>query len=90
MRQAQGGGRAAGTTAASGLGGAGPVHAPGAVARLAEHTVLHQIVRDHLATFLRAAADRTGGNGLPAFIEREFRDFITCGVWARGFASTDP
>ena len=52
--------------------------------RAAEHTVLHALVRDHLATFLRAAdAD---GRGLPAFVEQEFRDFLTCGVWARGFA----
>jgi hypothetical protein len=77
----------------------GPVHTVGAAyarapvgpvcayrPRDAEHTVLHQIVRENLATFLRAAAERTGGDGLPAFIEREFRDFITCGVWARGFA----
>lgn len=51
--------------------------------RAAEHTVLHQIVRTHLATFLRAA-DEAGG--VPSFVEREFRQFITCGVWARGFA----
>src|SRR3989442_14029953 len=52
--------------------------------RAAEHTVLHALVRDHLATFLRAAdAD---GRGLPAFVEQEFRDFLTCGVWSHGFA----
>ncbi len=43
--------------------------------RAAEHTVLHQVVRLHLATFLRAAEE-----GGPPFVEREFRQFITCGV----------
>jgi len=42
-------------------------------------------VRAHLATFLRTAAEHHEG-GLPAFVEQEFRDFLTCGVWARGFA----
>ena len=51
--------------------------------RAAEHTVLHRIVRAHLATFL-AAAERAGG--VPPFVEREFRQFLGCGVWARGFA----
>jgi len=99
MRHAQDGGTAPTATAASGHGSAGAGHAHGATGtrapggppctycpRDAEHTVLHQIVREHLTTFLRAAAERTGGDGLPAFIEHEFRDFMACGVWARGFA----
>ena len=45
--------------------------------RAAEHTVLHRIVRMHLATFL-AAAERDGG--VPPFVEREFRQFVDCGV----------
>ena len=53
--------------------------------RAAEHTVLHRIVRTHLETFLRVAAEHHEG-GLPAFVEQEFRDFLSCGVWARGFA----
>ncbi len=51
--------------------------------RATEHTVLHRIVREHLATLL-AAADAAGG--VPPFVEREFRQFLGCGVWARGFA----
>jgi hypothetical protein len=51
--------------------------------RAAEHTVLHRVVRAHLATFLRAA-DAAGG--VPPFVEREFRQFLGCGVWAQGFA----
>ena len=54
--------------------------------RVAEDTVLHGVVRDHLESFLREAADRTGGGGLPRFIEREFREFLTCGALGRGFA----
>jgi hypothetical protein len=33
-----------------------------------------------------AAADRADGAGLPEFIAREFREFLTCGVLAHGFA----
>ena len=51
--------------------------------RAAEHTVLHRIVRAHLATFLQAAES---AGGVPTFVEREFRQFLGCGEWARGFA----
>src|SRR5437899_3603802 len=53
--------------------------------RAAEHTVLHGVVREHLATFLRRATEH-GERGVPAFVEQEFRDFVTCGSFARGFA----
>ena len=36
--------------------------------------------------FLREAAARGDSAGLPQFIEREFREFLTCGVLAHGFA----
>jgi hypothetical protein len=58
-----------------------PIHAHRP--RAAEHTVLHRIVRAHLATFLQAAE---GAGGVPTFVEREFRQFLGCGMWARGFA----
>jgi hypothetical protein len=35
--------------------------------------------------FLAVAAARTGGVGLPRFIERELRGFLRCGVLAHGF-----
>ena len=54
--------------------------------RHAEASVLHLVIRQHLEDFLRAAADRADGAGLPAFIAREFREFLTCGVLAHGFA----
>jgi hypothetical protein len=54
--------------------------------RDAEHTVLHQVIGEHLETFLRAAAEAGDGAGLPAFVEREFREFLTCGVFESGVA----
>jgi len=56
------------------------------VPRQPERAVLHQVVREHLETFLAEARHRGGGEGLPLFVEREFREFLTCGVLARGFA----
>src|SRR5262249_15542549 len=55
------------------------------VPRAAADTVLHGVVREHLETFLAAAAARTDGVGLPRFIEREFRAFLRCGLLAHGF-----
>ena len=48
--------------------------------------MLHLVIRQHLEDFLRAAADRADGTGLPEFVAREFREFLTCGVLAHGFA----
>jgi Transposase zinc-binding domain len=62
-----------------------PVASLGYTPRQAEHTVLHQVIREHLETFLATAA-RADPAGLPAFLEQEFRGFLDCGVWARGFA----
>jgi hypothetical protein len=54
--------------------------------RDAEHTVLHQVVAEHLETFLRAVAEAGDGAGLPQFVEREFREFLLCGVFEAGVA----
>ena len=48
--------------------------------------VLYQIVRAHFETFRAQAATLREGEGLPRFVEQEFRDFLTCGVWSHGFA----
>lgn len=53
--------------------------------RQAERTVLHQVVREHLEAFLATTA-RADPAGLPAFLEQEFRAFLECGIWSRGFA----
>jgi transposase-like zinc-binding protein len=59
-----------------------PVYRP----RDAEHTVLHRVIATYLDTFLGTAAEAGEGAGLPQFIEREFRDFLLCGVFEAGFA----
>ncbi len=52
-----------------------------------EKTILHQVVRDELEPFLAAARERSEhGRGLPAFVERELRAYLDCGMLARGFA----
>ena len=43
-------------------------------------------MHDHLETFLAEARARSDGDGLPRFVERELREFLTCGQLARGFA----
>ena len=48
--------------------------------------VLHQVVREHFETFLTQAADLRDGEGLPSFVEQEFRDFLRCGSLGGGFA----
>jgi len=47
--------------------------------------VLHQVVAEHLEAFLAAVAAGDGA-GLPQFVEREFREFLTCGVFEGGVA----
>jgi len=59
-----------------------PVYRP----RDAEHTVLHQVVALHLEAFLGAVAEAGDGAGLPQFVEREFREFLLCGVFEGGVA----
>ena len=47
---------------------------------------LYQVVRDHFETFRAQAATLRDGEGLPAFVEEEFRAFLRCGWLAGGFA----
>ncbi len=54
--------------------------------RDAEHTVLHQVIAEHLEAFLGAVAEAGDGAALPQFVEREFREFLTCGVFEHGAA----
>jgi len=60
--------------------------APAYRPRDAEHTVLHQVIAEHLESFLRAVAEAGDGAGLPQFVEREFREFLLCGVYEAGVA----
>src|SRR6266446_5179198 len=54
--------------------------------RDAEHAVLYRVIDEHLDAFLETARRHADGAPLPAFVEQEFRDFLTCGVLAHGFA----
>ena len=56
--------------------------------RDAERGVLHRVVDAHLDAFLHVAAHHAEGARLPAFVEQEFRDFLTCGVLAHGICSS--
>src|SRR5215467_5799743 len=49
--------------------------------RNAEHTVLHQVIAKHLEVFLRTVAAAGDGASLPQFVECEFQEFLTCGVF---------
>ena len=53
--------------------------------RSPEDTVIHQVIVEHLETFLETAQNRDGC-GVPAFVERAFRKVLDCGCPARGFA----
>jgi len=69
--------------------GRGPASGRGrhtSVRRHPERGVLHQVLREHLETFLAEARQRGNGAGLPHFVERELRTFLGCGVMASGFA----
>jgi transposase-like zinc-binding protein/putative transposase len=55
------------------------------VCRRPEDGVLHIVLREHLESFL-VETRACHGEGLPAFAERELREFLSCGILARGFA----
>ena len=48
--------------------------------------VVYQVVRDHFESFRAQAAGLRDGQGLPRFVEQEFRALLRCGSLAGGFA----
>ena len=50
-----------------------------------EHTVLYRVLDEHLETFL-ALANTDDAGGLPRFVQRELREFLSYGILAKGFA----
>jgi hypothetical protein len=48
-------------------------------------TVLYKIIAEHLEPFLAEAREQYEG-GLPAYVEKEFRAYLDCGLPSRGFA----
>ena len=49
-------------------------------------SVLYNVVRDHFETFCAEACRQREGDGLPRFVDDEFRAFLRCGFLAGGFA----
>src|SRR5215472_16887790 len=49
------------------------------------HTVLYKVVADHLETFLASLDADPEATGLPAYVQREFYDYLQCGILAHGF-----
>jgi len=54
--------------------------------RVPEQELLHQVLVEHLETFLDRA--RTDNSELPRYVEQELRDYVDCGVLGRGFVRT--
>src|ERR671935_385281 len=48
-------------------------------------TVLYHVIAEHLETFLASLADDPDATGLPAYVQREFDDYLQCGILAHGF-----
>jgi hypothetical protein len=59
--------------------------APAYVPRRPTETVLHQLVRANLESFLAYARANYEG-GLPRYVEQEFRAYIACGDFSQGFS----
>src|SRR5262252_6329576 len=48
-------------------------------------TVLYHVIAEHLETFLASCEADPDAAGLPAYVEREFYDYLQCGILAHGF-----
>src|SRR5215470_16894228 len=48
-------------------------------------TVLYHVIAEHLETFLASLADDPEATGLPVYVQREFYDYLRCGILAHGF-----
>ena len=48
-------------------------------------TVLYNVIVEHLETFLASLDDDPDAKGLPAYVQREFYDYVQCGILAHGF-----
>ena len=55
------------------------------VPRDPSHTVLYHVIAEHLETFLASLDADPDATGLPAYVEREFYDYLQCGILAHGF-----
>src|SRR4029450_3322514 len=58
---------------------------PAYVPRDPSQTLLYQVVADHLETFLASLDADPDAKGFPAYVQREFYDYVQCGALAHGF-----
>ena len=55
--------------------------------RRPERSVAYQVVQRHLETWLeRAQCADPDGDVVPEYVERDFRQYLGCGIIANGFA----
>ena len=53
--------------------------------RRPQRTLLYRTVQAHFETWLALSRDGAGdGNTVPAHVEREFRRYLECGIFAHG------
>src|ERR671934_215527 len=48
-------------------------------------TVLYTVIAEHLETFLASCHDDPEATGFPGYVQREFYDYLRCGILAHGF-----
>src|SRR2546428_442646 len=48
-------------------------------------TVLYRVIAEHLETFLASLDDDPNAKGFPAYVQREFYDYLQCGILTHGF-----
>jgi Transposase zinc-binding domain len=58
---------------------------PPYIPRDPSQTVLYHVVADHLETLLTSLDADPDARGLPAYVQREFYDYLQCGILAHGF-----
>ncbi len=58
--------------------------------RRPERTTAYQTVQKHLETWLALSREADPDNDpIPAYVERDLRKFLDCGILSRGFAYMD-
>ena len=48
--------------------------------------VLYRLIQAHFETYLSLSSEGWDDNPVPAYVEREFRRYLECGILAHGFA----
>ena len=53
--------------------------------RAPSSTILYNVIAEHLETFLASLDADLDAKGLPDYVQREFYDYLQCGILAHGF-----